>query len=298
MKKLFTLLIFLFGSGLVFSQSDSIPVKADTSYWLKEISGGLNLNQASFSGNWTGGGVNSIAFSGNLLARTNYARDKWTWDNTLDLIYGVVKNANEDGRKSNDRIYLDAKLGYKIGEKWNAYFATNFLSQFAPGYNFDNEPKALISKWLNPGFLTSGIGFEYKPNSEFSLRISPFSPRLTFVTDTTLYRQIEGNYGVEIGKTVRQEWLALNIQADWNKKISENLTFTMRYSLYANLETLAFDTVDHRLDMGLVAKITKAVNVSLTSLIIYDIDQDEKVQFSQGLALGIAFKRGNFPNPK
>jgi hypothetical protein len=103
---------------------------------------------------------------------------------------------------------------------------------------------------------------------------------------------------VEIGKKLRQEWLAFNVQADWNKKISENLTFTMRYSLFANLETLAFNTVDHRLDMGLIAKISKAVNVSLTSLVIYDIDQDEKVQFSQGLALGIAFKRGNFPAPK
>ena len=298
MKKLLTLLFFIFGSGLVLAQTDSLPAKSDTSYWLKEVSGGLNINQASFSGNWTGGGVNSVAFSTNFLGRANYAKDRWTWDNTLDLIYGVVKNQDEDGRKSNDRIYLDSKLGYKIGKKWNAYFAVNFLSQFAPGYDFDEDPRELISKWLNPGYLTSGIGFEYKPNSEFSLRLSPFSPRVTFVTDTTLYRQVEDNYGVEIGEKIRHEWLAWNVQADWNKKISENLTFTMRYSMYANLETLAFDTIDHRLDLGLVAKITNAVNVSLTSLIIYDIDQDEKVQFSQGLALGVAFKRGNFPEKK
>lgn len=298
MKKLCTTLVFFFSVIVVYAQSDTLPAKADTSYWLKEIAGGLNLNQASFSGNWTGGGVNSVAFSANLLARANYAKDRWTWDNTLDLIYGVVKNAGEDGRKSNDRIYLDSKVGLKISSKWNAYFATNFLSQFAPGYNFDREPKALISKWLNPGFLTTGLGFEYKPNSEFNLRLSPFSPRFTFVTDTTLYRQIEGNYGVEIGKKLRQEWLAWNIQADWNKKITENLSLTMRYSLYANLETLAFKTIDHRLDFGLVAKITKAVNVSLTSLTIYDIDQDEKIQFSQGLAIGLAFKRGNFPEKK
>ena len=38
--------------------------------------------------------------------------------------------------------------------------------------------------------------------------------------------------------------------------------------------------------------------ISLTDLTIYDIDQDEKIQFSQGLALGIAFKRGNFPEKK
>lgn len=298
MKKVFSIFLFLITLGMASAQDSAGISKSDTTYWLKEISGGLNINQAAFSSNWKGGGVNSIAFSSYFLGRANYAKEKWSWDNTLDLMYGVVKNADEDGRKSNDRIYLDSKVGYKIGKKWNAYFAMNFLSQFAPGYNFNEEPKALISKWLSPGYLTTGLGFEYKPNSEFSLRLSPFSPRLTFVTDTTLYRQVEDNYGVEIGKKVRYEWLAWNIQADWNKKISENLTFTMRYSLYANLETLAFDTMDHRLDLGLVAKITKAVNVSLTSLTIYDIDQDEKIQFSQGLALGIAFKRGNFPEKK
>lgn len=298
MKNVFTIFLFLITLGISSAQDSTGVAEADTSYWLKEISGGLNINQASFSGNWTGGGVNSIAFSANLLARANYAKDKWSWDNTLDLIYGVVKNQDEDGRKSNDRIYLDSKVGYKIGKKWNAYFATNFLSQFAPGYDFDEDPKDLISNWLNPGYLTTGFGFEYKPNSEFSLRLSPFSPRITFVTDTTLYRQVEDNYGVEIGEKARYEWIAWNIQADWNKKLSENLTFTMRYSMYANLETLAFDTVDHRLDLSLVAKISNAVNVSLTSLMIYDIDQDEKVQFSQGLALGVAFKRGNFPEKK
>lgn len=298
MKNLFTIFLFLITLGIASAQDTTGTAKADTTYWLKEISGGLNINQASFSGNWTGGGVNSVAFSTNLLGRANYAKGKWSWDNTLDLIYGVVKNEDEDGRKSNDRIYLDTKVGYKIGQKWNVYFATNFLSQFAPGYDFDEEPKALISKWLSPGYLTTGLGFEYKPNSEFSLRLSPFSPRITFVTDTTIYRQVEANYGVEIGEKTRTEWLAWNIQADWNKKISENLALTVRYSLYANLETLAFDSIDHRLDVGLTAKITKAVNVTLTSLTIYDIDQDDKIQFSQGLALGIAFKRGNFPDPK
>jgi hypothetical protein len=298
MKKLIVCLILLSFFGKVIAQTDTLSAKKDTTYWLKEVSGGLNINQAAFSSNWTGGGKNSVAVGTYFLARANHAKGKWTWDNTLDLLYGIVKNADEDGRKSNDRIYLDSKVGYKISKNWNSYFATNFLSQFAPGYDFDEEPKALISKWLNPGYLTTGFGFEYKPNSEFSLRLSPFSPRLTFVTDTTLYRQVENNYGVEIGKTVRAEWLAWNVQADWNKKISDNLSLTVRYSLFANLETFAFDTIDHRLDLGIVAKITKAVNVSLTSLTIYDIDQDEKIQFSQGLALGIAFKRGNFPEKK
>jgi hypothetical protein len=128
--------------------------------------------------------------------------------------------------------------------------------------------------------------------------LSPFSPRWTFVTDTELYLNVPDNYGVEIGETVRQEWLAFSVLMDWNKKLSENLTLQMRYQMYANYETLAFDTIDHRLDIALTAKVSNLINVSLTSLSIYDIDQDKKIQFSQGLALGIAFKRGNFPEEK
>ena len=294
MKRISTIFFFLVAITAGYSQD----LETDTTYWLKEISGGLNINQAAFSSNWTGGGVNSMAFSTYLIGRANYAKGDWSWDNTLDLTYGIVKNKGEDGRKSNDRIYLDSKVGHKISEHWNVFFAANFLSQFAPGYDFTTEPKTLISKWANPAFLTTGIGFEYKPNQEFSLRLSPFAPRFTFVTDTELYRNFPKNYGVEIGKKVRQEWLAFSTLAEWKKNLSERFSMLMRYQMYMNYEELAFKTIDHRLDLGFVAKISEVIDVSLTTLTIYDFDQDEKVQFSQGLAIGLAFKRGNFPEKK
>ncbi|WP_144603189.1 DUF3078 domain-containing protein [Algoriphagus algorifonticola] len=291
MKRIFTLFFLVFGVAIAQAQE----TEKDTTYWLKEIGGGLNFNQASFSGNWTGGGVNSIAVGTYLQGRANYKKEKWTWDNTLDFIYGVVKNQDQDGRKSNDRLFLDSKVGYKIGEFWNLYSSANFLSQFAPGYNFDDTGRTLISKFANPAYLTFALGFEYKPNDEFSLRLSPFAPRFTFVTDTELYLNVPQNYGVPIGDKVRTELLAMNIMADWNKQLSENVSLLVRYQLYANYETLAFDTIDHRLDVALTAKVSNLINVSLTSLSIYDIDQDDKIQFSQGLALGISFKRSTFP---
>ncbi|MDI1323295.1 MAG: DUF3078 domain-containing protein [Algoriphagus sp.] len=298
MKKIATLFVLFFLSFRLFAQDSTSIVPADTSYWLKEVKGGLNINQASFSDNWKGGGVSSIALSTYLISRANYAKDKWSWDNTIDLIYGIVKNKDEDGRKSNDRIYLDTKVGYAINDKWNYYFSVNFQSQFAPGYEFGDNDRTLISNFMNPAYLTAGLGIEYKPNDEFSLRISPLAPRLTFVTDKELYLNVPENYGVEIGETVRYEWLAFNLVADWNKKLSENLSLDLRYQMYANYETLSFDSIDHRLGVVLTAKVSELINVSLSSISLYDIDQDSKIQFSQGLALGIAFKRGNFPEPK
>lgn len=292
MKRLFSVLILFLAWGQVSAQESE---SQDTTYWLKEIGGGLNFNQGSFSGNWKGGGVNSVALGMYLNGRANYKKENWTWDNSMDFIYGIVKNQGEDARKSNDRILLDSKVGHKVSEKWNVFSSLNFISQFAPGYDFEDGNRTLISKFANPAFLTLALGMEYKPNSEFLLRLAPFSPRLTFVTDTELYLNVPENYGVPIGEKVRTEWLAFSSLLEWNKKLSDNVGLLIRHQLFANYETLSLREIDHRLDVAFTAKVSDLINVSLTSLSIYDFDQDDKIQFSQGLALGIAFNVSTFP---
>lgn len=92
---------------------------------------------------------------------------------------------------------------------------------------------------------------------------------------------------------MRVEWLAMQIFASLDKDLSENLNLKSRYALFANYETLAFDAIDHRLDVTLTAKITDIINVTLTGIALYDLDQDPGVQYSQALALGILYKVGS-----
>ncbi len=268
--------------------------KKDTTYWVNDFKGGLNFNQAAFSGNWKAGGVNSVALGTVVAGRANYAKDRWGWDNEIELLFGVVKNEGQSVRKSNDRIYLDSKVGYKISKNWGAYFSTNFLSQFSKGYEYDgDENRTLISDWMAPGFLTTSLGFEYKPNQEFNLRIGPFSPRFTFVTNDAIAANVPENYGVTPGENLRAEWFAFQLFATWDKDFTENFNLKSRYQMYANYETLAFDTIDHRLDITLTANITQLINVTFTNINLYDIDQDAGIQYSQGLALGIQYKVNN-----
>ncbi len=272
-------------------EAGQVPV--DTA-WTTEFSAGLNFNQAAFSGNWKSGGINSVAFGSIIAGKANYQKDRLTWDNELELLFGIVNNEGEGTRKSNDRIFLDSKLGYKMSGNWSSYFSLNFLSQFAKVYqDHENDSSTLISRFLAPGYLTSSLGFEYKPNQEFALRLSPFSPRFTFVTDRNLYLTVPENYGVPIGKTIRTEWLAMQVYATWDKNLTETLNLKSRYQLFANYETLDWKTIDHRLDITLTAKITNLINVTLTSINLYDIDQDPGVQYSQALALGILYKVNN-----
>jgi hypothetical protein len=63
--------------------------------------------------------------------------------------------------------------------------------------------------------------------------------------------------------------------------------------MFANLETLGFKTIDHRLDFTMIAKVSKYVDVTFTSINVYDIDMDPGIQYSQALALGILYKVSN-----
>lgn len=293
MRKVLVVYICLFYSLNVFGQDTEAEVVQDTTYWESGISFGLNFNQASFSGNWKAGGVNSIAFGSIVTGKANYAKDKWSWDNQLEMIFGVVKNEGQELRKSNDRIFFDSKVGYKLSDKWNYFGALNFITQFADGFDYGGDEPTLISSFFAPAFLTTGFGLEYKPNEEFALRIAPISPRLTFVNNLNIADNVPENYGVPVGSRLRTEWLAAQVFMTYNKEITENLAINTRYQMFANYETLAFNTIDHRLDITVIAKITQFVDVTFTSINVYDIDMDPGIQFSQALALGILYKVGN-----
>lgn len=291
---LLILIVAVLSSHVLVAQEAEAPsAEKDTTYWQSEFSASLNFNQAGFSNNWKAGGVNSVAFGSLVAGKTAYRKEKFSWDNELELLFGIVRNEGEETRKSNDRIFLDSKLGYQMSDRWLAYFSANYLTQFAKGYKFnDDGTKSLISKFMAPGFLTSSLGMEYKPNETFFLRIGPLSPRFTFVTDQGIIANVPSNYGVPAGETVRIEWLAMQVFASLDKDLAENLNLKTRYALFANYETLAFDSIDHRLDLTLTTKITEIINVTFTGIALYDLDQDPGVQVSQALALGILYKVG------
>jgi hypothetical protein len=291
-KLYFTCFLCTFCIAACFSQTD-------TTYWRRSFSAGANINQSSFSRNWKAGGVNSIALGLFLNARANYLRDKFSWDNNSELQYGMIKNARQDMRKSQDRIFLDSKVGYQLSSKWNAFFSANFITQFAPGYTYDSDSTGtdiLISNFMAPGFLTFATGFEYKPVPWFSLRLSPFAPRFTFLSDEEV--GLRERYGVPVGKTIRTEWLAAMVQADLEKDIATNLNLKVNYLGYANYQSLAFNTIDHRLSTIITASINRYISVNLTGIMFYDIDQDTAIQFSQALTLGILYNIQNFTDPK
>ncbi|MBX2901041.1 MAG: DUF3078 domain-containing protein [Cyclobacteriaceae bacterium] len=278
-------------------------VKVDSlTHWKKAFKAGLNINQASFTSNWRAGGVNSIGFNGFLNYKANFKKDKNSWDNELDFLYGMVNNQGQGYRKTLDRIFLQSKYGRELTGKWSFTSSLTFLSQFAKGYSYAKdvngvEQATLISDIFAPAFVTSAWGFEYKPADFFKLNLAPFSPRVTIVADNNGRFDAVSTvnpYGVMVGENTRFEWLAFQMTADFNKDIAENVNLKWRYILFANYETLSAKTIDHRLDLNLTAKVNRFVNVSLGGILLYDYDQDSGVQLSQAFSLGVLYTFQNF----
>jgi hypothetical protein len=289
--------IMLIVATTIISVNIVVAQEADSiSLWKTTLSTGININQASFSDNWKAGGVNSIGVNTYLNFRALYEKDRISFDNAVELLYGFVNLSDQrpSFRKTNDRIFLDSKVGYKLNETWDLFGSLNFQTQWADGYRYergtgDRDDEFLISGFFAPAFITTSWGLQYEPAPFFRLRLAPFSPRITIVNNADIITNVPENYGVEPGETVRYEWLAFQMMADFDKDIAENLNLKFRYLMFANYETLAFKTIDHRLDISMTAKVNKFLNVNLTAIVLYDIDQDADIQLSQALSVGFAY---------
>ena len=294
MKTVFlTLTLFTWCAASTLAQDPFSAKKSvkDTTYLVKSSQIGANFNQASFSSNWAGGGVNSVAFGFFLNAKREKAWGRNIWTNDFQSQYGLVKNAGQTARKSIDRLYFDSKYSRRLAPKWNFFASLNFLSQFANGYEYTKvnnvEQQNKISGLFSPAFVTEALGVEYRPVPYFFVQLSPGAIRQTIVADKDLYKTFPKNYGVPVGKTVRNEVALLQIVANFDKNIAENVNLKLRYLMYTSYSDLAASDV--RFDALLSAKINKFMSATMGLILVYDQDQSFQTQVNQSLALGFAY---------
>ena len=170
-------------------------VVADTvKFWT--IGGVISVNgqQVSLT-NWAAGGNNSISIGGlaNVFAR--YRKGKISWDNNLEIGYGVIKQGNnKKWWKNDDKIQITSKIGREAAKHWYYSALADFRTQFVDGYNYPND-SVYISRFMAPGYGLLSLGMDYKPNDHFSAFISPATVKFTFVNDDKLAST--GAFGVQ-----------------------------------------------------------------------------------------------------
>jgi hypothetical protein len=266
-------------------------VSAKINYWNSQTQVGINLNQAAFSNNWSGGGVNSMALAGLINYKTEYRKENFSYTSEVILNYGKVKNKGQLEKKTVDRIYWDNKAAMQLSKNWYFFGSVNFESQFDKGFSYSRLPggqetASLLSKFMSPGYLTESIGFEYKPNQYFSTRIGTGTARQTFVLDTAIHNTNNNNFGVPIGTTIKNE-LAFQVVMDYNKDIFHNINLKTKYMMFVPYDNFGY--INHRLDIAVTAKVNRYMNTSITGVGLYDRNTSSQIQGSQTLSLGLTF---------
>lgn len=269
--------------------------------WTKGGTFGVNFSQVALS-NWAGGGQNTIAANGLLSLFADYQKGKEAWDNSLDLAYGLTSLDNGPFFKSDDRIELNSKYGRQLkeGSKWYYGALLNFRSQFADGFATPSDT-VVVSKFMAPGYLTFALGFDYKPNKNFSMFISPLSSKVTFVMDDDL--AAIGAYGVDTNQNVRFELGGL-FQAKYQKDIIENVNLKTSLQLFTNYLDRP-ENIDVFWETLISMKVNKYISASIGTTLIYDhdvaiaVDRDDdgindgtgpRLQFRQALNIGFNYK--------
>ena len=216
-----------------------------------------------------------------------------SWDNNIDLAYGIVRTTSLGSRKASDRIDLISKYGFTLSQHVNLAVLGNLRTQFAPGYNYlknaqGQDSSSLTSRGFAPAYVLASVGFDYRPTSNFSLFISPATARWIVVRDV----QLRDIYNVPFNKSSRQEFGAF-ASANYQQTFAKNLGFKSKLDLFSNYKSNP-QNVDIFWTNVLTAKITRYINFSFNIDLIYD-DDVENVDKSKGPApqilqlMGIGF---------
>lgn len=264
--------------------------------WKKGGMFSLNVNQGSLS-NWSAGGDKfSLSLNAFLNTYAFYKKDKYSWDNNIDLAYGILKTTSLGNRKSSDRIDLTSKYGYSISKVWVVALLGNVRSQFAKGYAYNKtaagiDSASLTSKTFMPAYVLLSLGLDYKPTSNFSLFISPLTARWVIAGDTAIGQL----YGIPMGKQSKKEFGAF-VSLNYMKKIAENINYKGKLDLFSNYRSNP-QNINIFFSSVLTAKLSKYINFSLNLDIIYD-DNTKNINPAKGpaaqilqlMGIGFAYK--------
>jgi hypothetical protein len=276
--------------------------KADKNGWIKGGLVSLNVTQIGNS-NWiaAGGDDFSLSIAGSLNAFANKTWGRNTWDNVLDINYGLVNTTSLGVRKLNDRLDFVSKYGYKP-KKWskvNISLLGQLRSQITSGYEYNylgTTEKRRNSGFFAPAYIIVSPGVDWKPNSWFSLFASPLSTRWTIITNGPYSYAAQGGifngqqetplatlYGVDPAKENKGEFGAF-VTATVKKDLLKNVSYYSKLDLYANyLKNVS--NVDVFWTNQFKVRLYKWFNLSYSLDMLYD--DDVRNPASPASALGL-----------
>lgn len=262
------------------------PAADSSKVW--DIGGSVALNFGqTYLKSWAGGGQNSLSIAFTGLARANYRKGKFAWDNNLVLALGGIAlfpqgkysdKLNEyPFRKNQDNFQITSIGSYQIDKngKWFASGLLDFRTQLLNGYdNYrSNDPlnprlindRDLVSQFAAPAYLTLSAGITYKPVTWIQMYLSPVAVKLTFVNpDANVFDAKDGGigataYGLENPTDVIRTEFGWYFRGNLEKEVFKNVIVKTQIELFGNY-----------LDDQSVDNIARTVDANDATVVYYD----------------------------
>jgi len=280
-------------------------LKADSIAWKLKATFGAGITTVNVS-NWTGGGQDAVSIRGLFLGSADYSEDKFSWDNDLDIGYGLTKLGTSSFQKSDDRIILTSKASHAYTDNLRLTGFVDARTQFYIGYNYDQLDTAgnptKTSNFIAPGYLTGALGGELTPGETLRILVAPVAVRGIFVSDPDLYNA--GAFGVDSGMQSKIDFGGLlNIEFNW--QIMDNVRWKTRFNGFCRYG--APDLWVVTIENGVFLKVNSLLSVALLTDIFYDdrvpVLRDNgttgpATQLRNQFLLNFTYTLQNFEDPK
>jgi len=266
--------------------------------WTLLGAGAIGFSQTALS-NWAKGGESSLSMllTGKYIA--NYSKKSLKWENMAEFRIGIYESDSRGLEKNDDKLEFQSRAGYSAFKKWYYSVETDFRTQIARGYAYPDKVNP-ISAFMAPGYLTFSLGMDYKPNKNFSLFLSPFTSKTTFVRDTVLINP--SHFGLEPGK--KKLWEpGVIVKVNWHWRILDNINYDTRAEVFNNYN-YPFQKFNVDWEQTLVLEVTQHISTRIMSQVIYDynvkfpikdangveIAQEAKWQFKEMFTVGFNYR--------
>ena len=207
-------------------------------FWTYKGDGFLQFMQNYVSGNWYKGGESNYSMVGALTLEANYDnKNKWKWDNKLELKLGFLRSRTDTLHKvksNEDLIRFTSKVGLQATKHWYYTLQLQAYTQFTKGYK-SNDPK-IYSDWFSPFNLNLGLGMDYKVETENkrltgTVNLSPIAVNYRYVGRLDL----GPSYGLDPGKHSMVEF-GPNMTADLVWKFNDVVTWKTRFYAFTSFK--------------------------------------------------------------
>ncbi len=318
-----------------FSQEEESESKASSTMGGEAT---LTFSNTGYGDYYAGGGLGSTTIQGLLNMFGNKVYDNGgQWENLLRVDYGVAKIENSyDDKfgKTSDVLDFTSKYGVPVNksDKWFYTAAFNALSQLTDtrtAWEADNgQFQQLVglngenygtkqSSFFSPGDLNLGVGFDFKPNNNFSAYISPATTKLRIVSNDDIAKS--GLYGNEVNYDPNNQanilsfdntrWeFGANAMANYQNQFlnDDMLTFSTGLKLFSNYLDNP-QNVDVNWNTVTTLNPWKFITVSYTTDLAYDDNKsftayangdltpkvEKGIQFRNVLGIGLIHKFGD-----